>query len=117
MRILSSDGVDEHGSLQRWRWIRDYAGGGFCIFLFYAGGGGFCIFLFYAGGGGFCIFLSDPGLGPESKICEKLDSDPEQLFIFDNNRSLRGRSLSRNIGKFELDRRQPESYQESDSQI
>ena len=105
MRILSSDGVDEHGSLQRWRWIRDYAGGGFCIFLF------------YAGGGGFCIFLSDPGLGPESKICEKLDSDPEQLFIFDNNRSLRGRSLSRNIGKFELDRRQPESYQESDSQI
>ena len=105
MRILSSDGVDEHGSLQRWRWIRDYAGGGFCIFLF------------YAGGGGFCIFLSDPGLGPESKICEKLDSDPEQLFIFDKNRSLRGRSLSRNIGKFELDRRQPESYQESDSQI
>jgi len=37
---------------------------------------------------GSCIFLSDPHL--ESKICEKVDLDPESLFNFSSSRSLHG---------------------------
>jgi len=42
---------------------------------------------------GFCAFLSDP----ESKICEKTDSDPESLFNFGSSRSLCGHFLSVNM--------------------
>ena len=63
---------------------------------------------------GFCIFLSDPD--PESKICDK--SDPESLFHFGSSRSLCGHFFGKNMGKLQLDRLlQPESEQESDSQI
>ena len=50
---------------------------------------------------GFCVFLSDPN--PESIICEK--TDPQSLFNFGSSRSLHGHFLSKNIGKFRLDRR------------
>ena len=48
---------------------------------------------------GFCVFLSDPD--PESKFCEKPDLDPEALR---GSRSLRGHSVRKNMGKFQLDR-------------
>jgi len=53
---------------------------------------------------GFCVFLSDPDPGPESKICEKTDPDPESLFHFGRSRSLCGHFLSKNMGKLRLDR-------------
>ena len=67
---------------------------------------------------GSCVFFSDPA--PESKICQKLDLDPESLFIF-SIRTLSGfhiwHFLSKNLAEFRLHRWQPESEQESDSQI
>jgi len=61
---------------------------------------------------GFCVFLADP----ESKSCEK--PDPESLFNFGSSKSLCGHFLSKKMVKLQLDRwLQPESEQESDSQI
>jgi len=51
---------------------------------------------------GFCVFLSDTDPNPESKICEK--TDPESLFNSGSSRSLCGHFLSKNMGKFRLDR-------------
>jgi len=39
------------------------------------------------------VEISDPA--PESKFCEKLDSDPESLFNFGNSRSLCDHILSK----------------------
>jgi len=65
---------------------------------------------------GFCVVLSDPDLDLESKIYEKLD--PESLFNFGSSRSLCGHFLSKNMGKLRWDGwLQPETEQESDSQI
>ena len=50
---------------------------------------------------GFCLFLSEP----EWKICEKMGPDPESLFNSGSGRSLSGHFLSKNMGKFRLDRR------------
>jgi len=54
----------------------------------------------------FCIFHSDPDPDPQSKICEKPDSEPESLFNFGSSRSLCGHFLStlENMGKLRLDR-------------
>ena len=48
---------------------------------------------------GFCAFLSNPEPDPDSKICEKPGPDSDSLFNFGSGRSLRGRFLSKNIGK------------------
>jgi len=53
--------------------------------------------------------------GSKVKICE--NPDPGSLFNFGSSRSLHGHFLSKNIGKFRLDRWQQESEQEADSQI
>jgi len=49
--------------------------------------------------------------------CWSRDPDPESLFNFGSSRSLRGHFFGKNMGKFQLDHWQPESEQESDSQI
>ena len=53
---------------------------------------------------GFCVFFSDADPDPESKFCEKPEPDQESLFSFGSNRSLCGHFLSKNMGKFLLDR-------------
>jgi len=52
----------------------------------------------------FCVFLSDPDPHPESKICEKPDSEPESLFHFGSSTSLCGHFLGKNMCKLRLDR-------------
>jgi len=65
---------------------------------------------------GFCVFLSDQD--PESTIWEKMDPDPKLLFDFSSTRSLCSYFSNKNMGKLWLDQwLQPESEQESDSQI
>jgi len=64
----------------------------------------------------FCVFLSDPD--PQSKICEKQDLDPGSIFNFGSSRNLCGHFLGKIICELRLDGwLQPESQQESDSQI
>jgi len=52
--------------------------------------------------GGILRFSFGPDPDTESKFCEK--TDPESLFNFCSSWSLRGRFLSKNMGKFRLDR-------------
>ena len=67
----------------------------------------------------FCVFLSDPE--PESKIFEKPEPELVSLFIVCSRSILGGlykcHFSRKNIAKFWLHRWQPESEQESDSQI
>jgi len=64
---------------------------------------------------GFCVFLS---ARIRSQKFGKIRTRSESLFNFGRSRSLCGQYLSKNMGKLRLDRRlQPETEQESDSQI
>ena len=55
----------------------------------------------------FCIFLPDPDPGPDSdpeyKIWEKLDPEPDSLFIFGSGRRLCGNFSNENTSKIGLD--------------